>query len=368
MGRILQEFLELVQINSDTRNERQMADLLTKKLLEIGCQVTEDDVGEKIGGNTGNLYAVLEGGLPGSVLLSAHMDRVPGGHDIKPVIQGDTLVSSGETILAADDLAGVCAVLDGLRRLKAAGEPHCTVEILFTVSEEAGLKGSRNMDYSKIRSQHGYAFDSSGRVGRLIVGAPSKANIEVRFYGKSAHAGNEPEAGIDAAKLCGRFLAALDSGRLDPETVSNFPIVRTGSTATNIVCDFAQVLGEARSRDHSKLEAYLQYIHNTAAEIEAGSGGKIEVDTQVEVYGFRITKDMTVVAKAAAAMQTLGITPNVSVGGGCMDANWFNRNGVQAIGVATGYMNNHTTNELLHIPDLSMSGRLAEALIKEYSK
>lgn len=56
--RILDEFYELVQIRCSSRNERQIADLLTKRLEELGCTVTEDNAGEKIGGNTGNLRQI----------------------------------------------------------------------------------------------------------------------------------------------------------------------------------------------------------------------------------------------------------------------------------------------------------------------
>lgn len=367
MDQILNDFLELVQINSNTCHEREMADRLTKKLLELGCQVTEDNVGEKIGGNAGNLYAVLPGTVPGSVLLTAHMDRVPGGEDIHPQITGDTVTSGGNTILAADDLAGVCTILDCLRRLNSSNQPHCTVEILFTVSEEKGLRGSKNLDYRMLRSKQAYVFDSSGRVGRIINGAPSKANITIRIHGKAAHAGNEPEAGIDGAKICGKILATLETGRLDPETVSNFPIIRTGTVATNIVCDYAEIVGEARSRDHGKLETYLSYLDRTVKEIAAASGARAEVDAAVETYAFSVEEEDAVIHKLVRAMQALHITPNITKGGGCMDANWLNKYGIQSVGVATGYMYNHTTRETLYIQDLCLSGSLAEQIVREYS-
>lgn len=367
MEAIIQDFLELVQINSDTLFEREMADNLTKKLKDLGCQVTEDDVGAKIGGNAGNLHAIYSGSLPGSVLFLAHMDRVPGGQNIHPMITEDVIRTDGQTILAADDLAGVCAILDCLRRLKASGKPHCSVEILFTVSEEVSLRGSKNLDYAKLQSKNAYVFDSSGRIGRIICAAPSKANIEIHIHGKSAHAGNEPEAGIDAAKICGKILATLNIGRLDSETVSNFPCIRTGNTSTNIVCDYAQVIGEARSLDHSKLEAYIAYLKKTVADITAGTGANAEVHADIGTYAFCVDSDDITIQNAVKAMNQLNITPKITKGGGCMDANWLNKYGIRSVGIATGYMNNHTTQEKLYVQDFLLSGQLAEQLVREYS-
>ncbi|NLJ81490.1 MAG: peptidase M20, partial [Firmicutes bacterium] len=75
--RLVDEFLELVQIDSATKNERQIADVLKSKLQALNLEVTEDDSGPKIQGNTGNLIAILEGELDNPPLLfCAHMDRV----------------------------------------------------------------------------------------------------------------------------------------------------------------------------------------------------------------------------------------------------------------------------------------------------
>lgn len=368
MKKIAEEFLELVKINSNTRNERAMADILTRKLEALGCNVTEDNVGCKIGGNAGNLYAVLPGTMPGSVLLTAHMDRVPNGENIVPVINDGMITSEGDTILAADDIAGVCAILDCLRRLKEENTPHCTVEVLFTVSEEVGLAGSRNMDYSMIRSKCAYVFDSSGRIGRIINSAPSKADIKIDIYGKTAHAGNEPEKGIDAAKAAGLILAEVPSGRLDKDSVSNFPIIRTNATATNVVCDHASIIGEARSRVHEKLEKYLEDTEHTIRCIGERTGSKIEVDFYMDVYAFQVPEEHVVIRSAVQAMDELNITAQVTPGGGCMDANWFNKNGICAVGVATGYLANHTSNECIYIEDLELSGQLAEKIVRVYSK
>lgn len=363
MDRIVEEFLELVKINSNTKNERAMADCLKEKLRALGCQVAEDDVGAKIGGTAGNLHALFPGKLPGSIMLTAHIDRVPDGENIVAVVTEETITSDGSTILAADDLAGVCAVLDCLYRLKSSTQPHCTVEVLFTVAEEKGLAGSRNLDYSKMQSKAAYVFDSSGRIGRIINAAPSKATITIDVHGKNSHAGNEPEKGIDAARIACTLLADLPVGRLDNETTSNFPIITTNATSTNVVCDYAQIIGEVRSCDHRKLEDYLRHIRDITAKTALEAGAVIKVENNITAYAFQITENSSTIQNAINAMSALGITPNITPGGGCMDANWFNKNGIEAVGLATGYLANHTKQEHIYVEDLILSGQLAEQLV-----
>ena len=105
-ARIRAEFDELARIDSESFGEREMADRLKEKLAELGIQAKEDDTAEKIGGNAGNLFGTLKGGLSGTpILLSGHMDTVAPGIGKKPVFHEDgTITSDGTTVLGADDL------------------------------------------------------------------------------------------------------------------------------------------------------------------------------------------------------------------------------------------------------------------------
>ena len=97
-----------------------MADRLKEKLAELGIQAKEDDTAEKIGGNAGNLFGTLKGGMSGTpILLSGHMDTVAPGIGKKPVFHEDgTITSDGTTVLGADDLTGVIAILEGIRAVQ----------------------------------------------------------------------------------------------------------------------------------------------------------------------------------------------------------------------------------------------------------
>ena len=219
--RMLDELTELMRIDVSSGQEMEIADCLAAKLEQMGFSITRDEAGATFGGVCGNVLAVREGERDSVVCFCSHMDRVPGGIGIKPVEEDGILRSSGDTILAADDLSGVAAILEGVRQAIESGKALPKLEILFTVGEEAGLYGAKAFDVSLLTSKTMYVLDSPGRIGRIVNGAPGRALLEAQVFGKAAHAGNEPEKGIDAAKIMAEMLATMETGRLDENTTSN---------------------------------------------------------------------------------------------------------------------------------------------------
>ena len=108
--RMLDELTELMRIDVSSGQETEIAEHLVKKLEQMGFAITRDEAGATFGGVCGNILAVREGERDGVVCFCSHMDRVPGGIGIKPVEEDGILRSSGDTILAADDLSGVAGV------------------------------------------------------------------------------------------------------------------------------------------------------------------------------------------------------------------------------------------------------------------
>ena len=365
MEHILEEFYELVQIPSPTLGEREMADALKEKLTELGFSVTEDDAGKKTGGNAGNIFARLpasKGCHADPILLSAHMDRVPGGDEIEPLLDGDLIVTDGSTILAADDVAGICAILDGVRGVLSEELPHPEIEILFTISEEVKLRGSRNFDFSKVHAKEAYCMDSSGRLGRIVTGAPRIEELVFRVHGKRAHAGNEPEKGIDALRGAANILCDIREGRLDGETTANWSVISAGNV-TNVVCDLAEVHGEVRSHDDGKVTEYEEYCKRHIASKTDGTGLVTEWEVRPNHGSFRVADDSRCVKRLKAAFAGCGFRCETEIGGGGMDANIINEHGIECVGVAVGYAKNHTTEEMQYVKDLVKADQLVKALL-----
>ena len=140
--RLVEEFIELVKIDSLTGREKNLAQLLLKKLKELGFEVSIDNADKFTGGNTGNVIATLKGNRPGKKLLfTAHMDTVEPGISINPIIdeQKKIIKSDGTTILGSDDKAGIASILEAMRTLKEKNISHPDIQVVFSTWEEKGL-------------------------------------------------------------------------------------------------------------------------------------------------------------------------------------------------------------------------------------
>jgi tripeptide aminopeptidase len=364
---IIQEFLELVKIPVHSFRERLIADVIKTKLRDVGLDFTEDNTGEKIGGECGNIVARFPGdpSLP-AIMFSAHMDRVANPGRIVPIVREDEdrITSEGDTILAADDVSGIVSILDGIRRVKASGVPRGDVECVFSVAEEVGLQGAFHLDVSGLRARAAYVLDCGGPLGTLVRGAPTQYTFQITISGLASHAGMAPEKGLNAINVGSHALASLREGRLSPVTTSNFGVIR-GGEATNIVCDRLEIRGEARSHDEAELNAYLGEVDSVFRAVCGARGAGLEIERHLEYPSFEVKEDDPAIALASRAMRGLGIEPLTVISGGGQDGNHFNARGITAVGVATGYDKVHTEREEQSISQLLKCGELVAAIIAE---
>lgn len=194
---IVDLFCALASLDAPSRYERPVAREVSAYLAEMGIEVDEDDAGERIGGNCGNLYATVTGDLPGPpVLFCAHMDTVEPCRSKRIIITQDRVIKSdGTTVLGADNVAALTAILATLRSLHRSGIPHREVELFFTVGEEIHLQGSRHADLSRFKAGAAYVLDANRSPGIGVVAAPGHINLVVEIEGRAAHAGINPEEG-----------------------------------------------------------------------------------------------------------------------------------------------------------------------------
>lgn len=363
--RLVDEFLELIQIDSAPRDERLIADALLGKLHDLGFTVQEDDAGEKIGGNAGNLIATLQGTKDAPPLLfCAHMDRVEPGRGIKPQIAEGVIRSDGTTILAADDVAGIAAILEAVRVIQEEQIPHGPIEILFTVAEEGGLHGAKALDPSRLQAKAGFFLDSGGPVGTIVVQAPAQKSIKGTITGKAAHAGVAPEEGISAILVAAQALTKMKLGRVDGETTANIGVVK-GGTATNIIPDRLDFEGEARSLDNAKLEQQVEHMVEVINTTCAEHGVQAELDVHHSYSAFRLTEEDYVVQLAVKAAEAMGLEPRLESTGGGSDANIINGYGIPSVILGMGYTDVHTTKEAIPLDQLAAAAKYVLSIIKE---
>lgn len=359
--RLLNEFLELVQIDSETKNETEIAKILKEKFTSLGLEVFEDDSKEKTGYGAGNLICTLKGTNSNAdiIYFTSHMDTVVPGQGVKPSIKDGYVVSDGRTILAADDKAGLAAMLEAIRVVKENNIEHGDVQFIITVGEESGLVGAKALNPSLIKAKYGFALDSDGEVGTIIIAAPTQAKIKTTIIGKSAHAGVAPEKGVSAITIAAKAIAKMPLGRIDEETTANIGRFE-GGQATNIVTERAFILAEARSLVQEKLNAQLEKMKTAFEQTAAEMGGKAEVDIQVMYPSFKYSSEDLVVQIAQNAAEKIGRSSKLLKSGGGSDANVIAGHGVPTVVLGVGYEEIHTTNERMPIEELN---KLAEMVV-----
>ncbi|OWZ83321.1 M20/M25/M40 family metallo-hydrolase [Natranaerobius trueperi] len=361
--RLKKLFFELVEIDSESSKEGKMAERLKKELSDLGGEPYEDSAGEKMGTEAGNIICKIDGDNDKEpIILSAHMDTVKPGIGKKAVLDGDVIRSEGDTVLGADDAAGLAAILEALRTAKEQGVSHPPIEVVFTAYEEGGLNGSRRLEFDKLTAKKGYILDSSGKVGTMIVEAPGQEKYDIKIKGKPAHAGLSPEDGVDAVKVAGEIITKLKIGRIDEETTSNIGIIN-GGEATNVVCPLVEMKGEARSRDEQKLSEITQEFKKICNEVADSYGATVEFEDNRLYSSYKLDKEDDLVSHCTEAVKKLELEPAYKATGGGSDANIFNSNGIKTMNLGMGYQKVHTTDEFIPVKELENVADLAYNLI-----
>ena len=359
--RLVAEFLELVRIDSLSKREGRIAKRLGETLTGLGAAVEEDDAGQKVGGEAGNLLAKLPGTAPGApaLLLCAHMDTVVPGENVKPVVSGDVIRTDGTTVLGGDDKSGLVAILETLRVLREDRIPHGPIDVLFTICEEYGLLGAKHFEAGRLRARTGLVLDVDGTC-ELVVRAPAANKMVFTVHGLEAHAGVCPEQGISAIKVAGEAIAAMRLGRIDAETTANLGLIE-GGLAVNIVPNRVRLRGEARSLSLEKLEAQTDHMRRCFEEAAARHRTRVgerlhtaRAETRVERDYDRLDLpvDAPIVRLTERAAANLGKPFTTRATGGGSDANVLNGRGLQVANLACGMREIHTVNEWIDVKDM----------------
>ncbi len=359
--RLLQTFLDLVRIDSPSGSEAGCAAYCERVLTEAGCAVRYDDSAGATGSDTGNLIAELPGTAPGTLVLSAHLDCVEPCRGVVPRIENGLVFSEGETVLGGDDKAGLAVAIECVRRLAEGESPHPSVRCVFTVQEELGLVGAKQLRAQDASGDLCLVLDAAGSPGGIVIAAPTHYTFVAQFEGRAAHAGVEPEAGISAVKMSSEAITRLPIGRLDAETTANVGTVK-GGTATNVIAARVEITGECRSLDRARVEALKSEMDRTMREVAEEQGGSVGITWNLEYEGFRLADDDEVVKLVAESCVEVGLEPSTFSTGGGSDANAIAAMGVPVVALSCGMDGVHSTTEQLAIADLERLAALCVAV------
>jgi len=351
--RLLALFLDLVRISSPSGEEDEVSAYLQRKLQEMRLEVDADEAG--------NLYAFVEGtGTP--LCLTAHMDTVTPCERVTPVVEDGVVRSDGTSILGADDKSGIAAIIEAVTCALESGGSHRPVDLLFTVEEESGLLGAKAVEVGRLRARMAIGLDAEGEQGTLVMSAPGQNSLRAVVHGRAAHAGVEPERGINAIRVAAEAIVAMPLGRIDEETTANIGVI-AGGRATNIVPDEVVLRGEARSRDAQKLAQQTDAMVSALEGAAAAAGATVELDVQQAYESYRLDAQDPLIQLVTAAMRSLGLEPRPKATGGGSDANVLNTRGVRMVQISTGMREVHTLNESIPVADMAAAARLLLACI-----
>ena len=351
--RMIMQFMEMVQIDSESGNEANFISYLEKEYQKLGAKTTVDSYG--------NLIAKLPAkGCEGkdTILLSCHADTVKPGIGIEPILVDGVIRSKGDTILGADDKAGIAEMLEALR----IAEVHPPIEVAISREEEIGLFGVKNMDYSLLSAKRGFLLDND-TLETIIIGGPSYFTFDVTVKGRSAHAGMEPENGINAILAASKAIVALRLGRLDNETTANVGIIE-GGIVRNGVPDKVVFKAECRSLCHDKAQKLADEMKAIIIREVEAVGATVEIDENNLCRAVDIPENSATVEMSKKALKTVGIDAKATFMTGFTDASIYNNMGIEMAVVGIGAKNEHALTEHIYVSDMEKALKMILELLR----
>jgi tripeptide aminopeptidase len=360
--RMLDRFARICEIPSPTGEEREVADTVLDELREHNVDVAEDASATPARAGAGNLIARIPGRGEGWVSFFAHLDTVPHDDPIRVARENGTFRSAGDTILGADNKAAVTVLMELATRHVA--EPAALgLELVFTVAEEDGLRGAKELDVGSLRAPFGYVLDHATPIGEVIVAAPTYKRLIAEFTGQEAHAGINPEDGRSAITAAGVAIAQMKLGRLDEQTTANVGMIE-GGTASNVVAGHCRLLAEARSVDGERAAAAIGEMVDACTWGASQNGCDVDARVTEMFRGYRLDSKSESVRVASEALRATGHEPQLVATGGGSDANALQVSGYDAVLLANGTEANHTPEESVSADAIVEMLRVCEAAIE----
>lgn len=375
--RAVAHLLDLLKVEGLSGRETDVATLVKKKLKAAGCKpswMLHDRAHEKIGDGfqIGNLIVKIPGNLPGPRLLFAsHLDTVPLCRGVKPARRGKRVVPAGATALGGDNRTAVGCLITLAESLLAKKLPHPPLTLLFTVGEEVGLRGARQVSATSLgRPKMGFNIDS-GAPAHLVIGATGADRWEAEVIGVSSHAGVHPEDGVSAALIASQAVAEVSRRGYFGKVLkrrrsgtSNVGVLE-GGEVTNQVLDLLKLRGECRSHDADFLDeitaAYRDAFDRAAKSVTnaAGKCGRVKFRASKDYHAFAMDESAEPVRRALDAGKRLGLRTGTFIANGGLDANWLNRKGIPTVTLGAGQHNAHTVREYVDLDEYVNGCRLA---------
>jgi tripeptide aminopeptidase len=390
---VLDRFLRYVRVDTQsardgaaspsTPGQLDLGRMLVQELLEAGLSDAAMDANGYV---TATLPASGAGDGAPTIGLLAHIDTSPDapGDGVEPIVHRDydggvielprdgtrldpdsmhelagkaghdIVTSSGDTLLGADDKAGVAEIMAAVAHLAARPElPRPLLRIAFPPDEEIGA-GARLLDLERFGALCAYTIDGSD-LGRLEDETFSAVEAIVTVRGVDVHPGQATGKLVNALRLAARIVAALPSDRLTPETTADregfiHPYALSGSAAR------AEIRLILRDFDDDLLDQHVSLLERACAEVGASEPrASIDVDVQRQYTNMRAYIDAVpfVTEAAEEAIRLEGLEPVRRPIRGGTDGSQLSARGLPTPNIFTGGHEYHSPREWASLQDMA---------------
>lgn len=284
---------------------------------------------------------------------------------LKSKIGDDIITASGNTLLGADNKAGIAVIMELANYLQQdPAIPHGEIKLLFTPDEEVG-RGAEHLDIKKLGADVAYTLDG-GELGSLESETFSADGLELEIHGVIAHPGSAKGKLINAIKLAAEVIDKLPKSEMAPEVTEG----REGFLHPTDIkgnADHASIKFILRDFESDALHMYASIIENAAKEVINKNKGASYTVKQFEQY--RNMKEVLdqhprIVAYAKQAMLKTGIQPiSVPVRGGT-DGSRLSFMGLPCPNLFTGEMALHSVEEYVSVQDMEKSVKVLIELVQ----
>ena len=391
---LLERFVRYARVDTQSRRDgdgaspstpgqRTLGELLVGELAELGLADAHLDANGYV------TATVPAAGPPGGgpvVGLIAHLDTSPDapGAGVAPIVHRgygggvielplggtrldpaampelatrvghDIVTASGDTLLGADDKAGVAAIMTAAGHLLAHPElPRPTLKIAFTPDEECGA-GAALLDLERFGADFAYTVDGS-ELGELQDETFSAYEVIITIDGIDVHPGFAKGRLVNALRIAARIVAALPQDALAPEVTDGrdgfiHPYSLTGTPAR------AQLRAIIRDFDDDLLRGHVELLESTARAVLAEQPrARLSIETREQYRNMRhhLASVPRLVAAAAEAIRAEGVQPLRHPIRGGTDGSRLSARGLPTPNIFDGGHEFHSVREWASLQDMA---------------
>jgi len=395
---VLERFLRYVKLDTasdpasestpSTAKQLVLLDLLVEELSALGLKDAKRDefgiVMATLPANTSKKNVPVIGFL-------AHVDTSPelSGANVKPIVHRnydgrdivlpdhpsavlspkedadlagkrgeDIVTASGDTLLGADDKAGVAVVMAAVEHLvRNPGVPHGTLRIAFTPDEEIG-RGVRQFDIARFGARYAYTLDGAG-LGTLEAETFSADSMTVTFQGRNTHPGFATGVMVNAVKVAADFINRLPKDTLSPEkTKDKEGFVHPNDITASV--DRTKVHFIIRDFETSQLVVKEEFVKKLAIDTVTdwpGSSAMFEVKESYRNMRDEIARHPQILELAREAIRESGMTPTETSIRGGTDGSILTEMGLPTPNLFSGQHRFHSRLEWVSSQDMEIAAR-----------